>query len=304
MSRVIIAGGSGFLGRSLIDAFRKDGHEVVVLARHPKPVEGARVLVWDAKTAGEWLKELDGAYAIVNLAGEPVAQRWTEDAKRRIVSSRVDSVKAVAVAIQQVPTPPEVWINASAIGYYGDTGDREVDESAPPGAGFLAETCVKWEKAVEESQTLETRKVRLRIGVVLGKDGGALAPLLKLARLFHGGAAGDGRQFMPWIHVEDLARMFVWSAGNNGISGPLNGVAPVPARNAEFMKALRHAVRRPWSPPAPAFAIKLGAKVMGVEPEILLDGFRVVPSVAVKGGFRWEYGDLDQALKNLVAGVN
>lgn len=258
-----------------------------------------RSVAWDGRRIGDWAEELEGAEGVVNLAGAPISQPWSEAAKKEIVLSRVEPTRAIGAAIEESKHPPKVWVNASAIGYYGDTGSFEVSEASPPGEGFLAESCVAWEGAVDEFET-RSRKVKARIGIALGRGGGALEPLVKLTRAFLGGAAGNGRQYMSWIHMQDLTAMFRWLVDFEGVSGPVNVTSPNPVTNAVFMRELRTACRRPWSPPVPEFQIRLGAKFMNTEPELILVSQRVAPQIAEAHDFPFAFPCLRDALRNLV----
>lgn len=292
--RVVIAGGSGFIGHALLQELQED-YEVVILSRSGKPIEGATVETWDGKTLGDWARNLDGAEAVINLAGEPVTLRWTEENKKKILESRTESTAVIGKAVRGCVVPPKVWINGSAVGYYGDTGDREVDETSPAGEGFLAETCLAWERAQEEVETPQTRKVRIRIGFVLGKEGGALPELWKITRRFLGGSQGSGQQWVPWIHISDLAGIFRWVIENE-VSGPVNGVGPSPVRNKELMAEIRRAAHRPWSPPAPAFALNLVGAIIGVQTDVTLVSQRVVSKTLKEGGFEYRFPTLQETI--------
>jgi len=210
----------------------------------------------------------------------------------------VDSVNVIAAAIAQAATPPPVWVQASATGFYGDTGDKACDESAPNGTGSLAEICRAWETAgaVELPQT---RKVVLRIGFVLGPGGGAFPVLARLTKFFLGGAAGNGKQFISWIHLRDLVGIFQTAVEDENYSGTFNAVAPNPVTNAEFMRELRLVLDRPWSPPAPAFAVKLGARLMGSEASLALTSQRCVPKRLAAAGFAFRFTELRPTLEDL-----
>lgn len=256
-------------------------------------------MAWDGRRIGDWAKELVGSSLIVNLSGASINQVWTDTAKQEILLSRVESTRAIGAALAECSEPPPVWINASAIGYYGDTGSFEVSEASPPGQGFLAETCAAWEAAVDEFES-PVRKVKMRTGVVLGRGGGALEQLLRLTRLFLGGSAGSGRQFISWIHLRDLVSLFTWAAAEEAIVGPVNAVSPNPVTNAVFMRELRAAVHRPWSPPAPAALIRLGARLAGTEGDLVLMSQRVFPQIAEAHDFPFAFPTLREALANLV----
>ena len=299
-SRIILAGGSGFIGQALAPVLIARGYEVVVLGRGPNCERGGvQHLQWDGRTRGDWVSALDGAKAVVNLTGKSVNVRHTPENKREILHSRVDSVRALGDAIARCASPPQVFVQASGIGFYGDTGDRTVDESAEAGSDFMAEVCRKWEGALDAPHPTATRTVVLRIGVVLSRDGGALQLLEKLTRLFAGGAVGSGRQFMSWIHVADIVRMFVAAIEQPEIVGPFNATAPEPVTNAEFMRELRRALHRPWSPPVPAPFARLGAWLMGSEGDLALLSYRCLPRRVLEHGFTFHFPTLKAALGDL-----
>jgi uncharacterized protein len=299
--RLVIPGGSGFIGQALATHFVKRGHDVVVLTRNAGArTDGVREVTWNGRSAGPWAKELDGAAAIINLTGKSISSRPTEANHREIISSRVDSVRAVADAIAASDVPAPVWVQASAVGIYGDAGDALCDESAPHGHDFMAEVCVRWEEAFRAALTPATRGVVLRFGVVLGREGGALPMLARLARTGLGGTVGGGHQYISWIHRDDMVAV-IERAITTRMVGPYNASNHVPETNAAFMKRLRKAVHRPWSPPAPAFAVKLGSYVIGVDPSAALHGQRCVPRRLDEEGFTFAHEDLSVALKSLLS---
>ena len=298
--RLVIAGGSGFIGRALAEAFSARGFAVVVLTRSPRQGrDGVLEAAWDGVHPGAWTALLEGVEAIINLTGKNINCPHTPDNLRDITASRVDSVTAIASALGQANLPPCVWVQASAVGIYGDTGDAICDESAPVGSDILAKVCRQWEAAFAAASVPTTRKVTLRIGFVLGRDGGALPVLTKLTRCFLGGAAGSGRQYVSWIHLADLVAMFIAAVENGGLSGTFNAVAPRAATNGEFMRALRQVLHRPWSPPAPEFAVKLGARLLGSEASLALVSQRCVPNRFLANGFEFQFAEIASALREL-----
>ena len=300
MRRIVIAGGSGFIGRALAEKFSARGFEVVVLTRSPRErVDGVREAAWDGEHAGEWMQWLDGADAVINLAGKNINCPHSPENLRGIVTSRVNSVNAIAVAMGSVAKPPRVWVQASATGFYGDTGGVVCDESAPAGHDPLAGVCQQWEAACAAAKAPHTRKVTLRIGFVLGRDGGALPVLSKLTKWFLGGAVGGGRQYISWIHLADLAKMFVAAVENESLSGTFNAVAPNAVTNAEFMRELRRSLHRPWSPPAPVFAVRIGSRLMGSEASLALISQRCAPKKFLAAGFQFQFAELAPALDDL-----
>jgi uncharacterized protein len=256
---------------------------------------GVRLALWKPGQAPP-AEALADADAIVHLAGENVAQRWTADARRRILGSRVEGTRRLVEALAGLPRRPAALVCASAIGYYGDCGDAILDETSAPGAGFLPEVCVAWEREALAAEALGRRVARLRIGVVLDRRGGALARMLPPFRMGAGGRLGDGRQWMSWIHLDDLAGLFRFALENN-LAGPVNAVAPNPARNADFTRTLAGALHRPAFVPVPGFALRL---LFGEMAEVLLGSQRVHPKAAQSAGFRYRFPDLAPALKDLL----
>ena len=302
MRRVIVAGGSGFIGSSLSQALVRSGREVVVLSRTGNAAAGMRGVEWDARTLGPWQRELEGAEAVVNLTGRPIACRWTAENCREIVASRVDSATVLGKAIAACTTPPKTWINASAVGAYGDSGEEErtEDDGVGGAGGFLAEVCRVWEQAADDADTPQTRRVKLRIGFVLARDGGALPVLAKLTRLFLGGQADVGRQYVSWIHIDDLVGLKLWLLDSE-LGGLVNATAPKPVTNKAMMAALRTVLHRPWSPPVPGFLLRGIGKMVGPDADLVLHGQRVIPQRALAGGFKFCRPELDEALAELFA---
>jgi uncharacterized protein (TIGR01777 family) len=298
--RIILAGGSGFIGQSVAGPLLDKGYEVVVLTRSPEKTSGPiRQVRWDGRTVEDWGREVDGAAAIVNLTGKSVNCRPTAANYRQIIDSRVSSVGAVAAAIHAARHKPRVWVQASSLAIYGNPGERICVEETPPGEGPTPEICKQWEAAVADHPTPATRRVILRIGFALGRGGGALGTLEKITRLFLGGHVGSGRQYISWLHMEDLNRIILAAIEREDFSGPYNACAPNPVTNAQFMRQLRHALHRPWSPPAPAWAVRLASIPMGTDPELALTGRRCLPKRLLEQKFAFEYTDLDKALKAL-----
>jgi hypothetical protein len=298
--RIVIAGGSGFLGQALAPALVGKDYEVVVLSRGAsQDLNGIRQLHWDGKTVGEWVDSIDGAQAIINLTGRSVNCRHTSEHRREIMDSRVDSVRVLGEAITRCTRPPQVFVQASSLAIYGDPGDRWCYEDAPEANGFSEEVCKRWEAGLEKVNSPGLRKVVMRIGIVLDADKGALPVLTQLTRFFLGGRVGNGRQYISWVHVADLVRMFVEAIERNELSGVFNATGPNPVTNAEFMRELRRALRRPWSPPVPAWATRVGAFFMRTEPSLALTGRRCRPTRFLESGFHFEFPDLRRALADL-----
>ena len=298
--RIVIAGGSGFIGTALTSAFGERGCEVIVLTRRSRARRDlVREVVWDGEHPGDWMHFLDGADAVINLTGKNINCPHTPENLGEIIASRVNSVNAIAAAIGKVEKPPHAWVQASATGFYGDTGNITCDESAPAGNDALANVCRQWEAACAAADVPQTRKVTLRIGFVLGRAGGALPVLSKLTKCFLGGAAGSGRQYISWIHLADLVQMFVSAVENEKLSGIFNAVAPGAVTNAEFMRKLRRRLDRPWSPPAPVFAVRIGSRLMGSEASLALVSQRCMPKKLLEAGFEFQFPQLRAALENL-----
>lgn len=298
--RIVIAGGSGFIGSALAGEFLRRKYAVTVLTRTPLGrTDGVKEAVWDGRHVGEWISALDGADALINLAGRGINCPHTPKNIREITDSRVNAVNVLGEAFRHIKVVPQTWVQASAVGFYGDTFDQICTESDSRGSGALADICFQWESAFGALKLPRTRKVTLRIGFVLGRDGGALPVLASLTRLFLGGAAGHGRQFISWIHLVDLVRMCVAVIEEDKYDGTFNAVAPAPATNADFMRELRRAFRRPWSPPVPVFAVKFGAKLMGGEPSLALISQRCLPKRFKDAGFKFSFPELAPALRDL-----
>ncbi len=292
--KIVIAGGSGFVGEPLVRRLAARGDEIVVLSRNPSKVHAGRGVAWDGRSAGAWTAEIDAADAVINLAGENIGEgRWTDERKRRLVSSRLDATNAIVNALAKAPAKKRTLINASAVGYYGFESDQEVDESAAKGRGFLADLVERWESAAKPAETL-ARLVILRFGVVLGPDGGALAKMKLPFQLGAGGPVGNGYQWFSWIDREDLLHAIEWALDNDRVRGTYNVTSPNPVRNRDFAKTLGRVMHRPSLLPAPAFALRLAFGQMA--DEALLGGQRVVPRRAVHEGFIFQFADLESAL--------
>ena len=294
---ITISGASGLVGRRLLRVLGSEAHKLHVLGRHAGTnlPNGVKLTVWDPKSLPP-IASLENADAVIHLAGEPVAQRWSAEAKRRIRESRVGSTERLVEAISKLPRPPRCLVCASAVGYYGSRGDEILEEPSPPGSGFLPEVCVAWERAAGKAADLGVRVALIRIGVVLDKRGGALGRLLAPFRAGLGGRLGTGRQWMSWIHAGDLAELFRFVIDGT-LKGAVNGVAPFPVSNAQFTQELSRILKRPALLPVPEFALKMLLGDMG---EILLASQRVVPRAAESAGFRFRFPQLGSALGDLL----
>jgi uncharacterized protein (TIGR01777 family) len=299
--RLVIAGGSGFLGRGLIRHLAGRFQEIVVLTRGPAHTDnGVRFVQWDSRNIGDWVSELDGADAVVNLVGRTVDCRKNAKNKAVILQSRVDSVLSLAKAVALCNAPPPVWIQSATAHIYGDTDDQILDESSPIGTGFAPQVGVAWESALAENVPPSIRKVVLRISFVLGKNGGPLQTLARLARFGLGGTVGNGRQWMSWIHEQDLYRIIERAIDDPSMHGVYVTTAPEPERNQQFMAQLRKAVHRPWSPPAPVPLVHFGSWLLRTDPELALLGRRCVPARLTSDGFDFHFPVLPGALGNLL----
>ena len=291
---MVLAGATGFLGAPLARVLRADGHDVVVLTRQRRAESGAVRWQPDGGT-GEWAAAVDGADAVVNLAGEPIAaRRWTAAQKQRIRQSRVLATRSLVAAIHKATRAPWLLVSGSGIGYYGARGSEIVTEESGPGSDFLAEVSRAWEVEATAAERAGTRVVLVRTGLVLERDGGALKEMIRPFKLFAGGPLGSGRQYMPWIHREDWIALVRFLLHHEGARGAVNAAAPAPVTNEEFTRALGRAMHRPAFLRAPAFALKLALGEMAVP--LLLTGQRAVPARALAMGFAFKYPTLDEAL--------
>jgi hypothetical protein len=295
--RVLVTGGTGFIGQRLCRALAASGHEVTALTRSPSrqpAIAGVAYDRWD----GGWTRAPQGYDAAVNLAGEPlVGKRWTPGQKRRLVESRVDGTRRLVETFGALAARPRVLVSASAVGYYGARDDAPLAEDAAAGTGFLAATCQAWEAAAREAERAGIRVVCARIGVVLGADGGALAKMVPPFRWLLGGPLGDGRQWVSWIHVDDVVALLLWALRTPEVRGALNATAPEPVRMRAFCEALGQALHRPSWAPVPAFALRL---LLGEAADVLLTGQRAVPVRAQQGGYLFRYPELLPALRACV----
>jgi uncharacterized protein len=295
--KIVIAGGSGFIGSHAVPALAKLG-EVVVLSRSPRDVAGARVVVWDPRGEGEWQDEVATAGAVVNLAGENLAEgRWTAARMERLVASRIDPTSALVRAMRAAPDRERVFVSSSAVGVYGDRGDEILEETSAPGDGFVASLCRGWEKAAGSVDDA-ARLVILRFGVVIAHDGGMLEKLLLPFRLGAGGRIGSGRQWLSWIAAADAVRLIVAAVERQELAGVFNATAPRPVTNAEFTRFLARALRRPALVPIPAAALELAFGKMARE--VLLASQRAVPRRAIDEELRIEEEDLGALLEREV----
>jgi uncharacterized protein len=296
--RTLITGATGLVGKHLIGRLE----DIVVLSRNAD--EARRRLgkveahTWNPEAGPAPIEAVRGVEVIFNLLGEPVFEgRWTEEKKRRIRDSRVAGTRNLVSTLAALESRPKVLVSASAVGYYGDRGDEELDERSTPGHGFLAEVCVDWEREAMAAEQLGVRVVCVRIGIVLAPGGGALASMLTPFRLGLGGRLGNGKQWMPWVHIKDVAGVMLLASRNDAIRGPMNAVAPRPVTNLDFTRALAHAVHRPALLPVPRAAIRLA---FGELSDILIASLRVFPRVAEHSGYIFDHPDLAGALDDVM----
>jgi len=278
---VVITGASGFVGRALSERLRAAGHSLTAISLRTQPPPDI----------------FAGCQAVVNLAGEPVAQRWTTAARERIATSRIQGTRSLVTALQQ--HPPAVLVSASAVGYYGSRGDEILNEDSPPASDFLGQVAVGWEREARAAEQFGVRVVTPRIGVVLGPDGGALGQMLLPFRLGAVGRLGTGEQWMSWIALDDLVSLIEFAIANTALSGAVNAVAPNPVTNADFTCALAKALHRPAIFPVPAFALKI---LFGEMSQILLGGQRVIPQAALRAHFQFRFAQLSEALRQSIPG--
>jgi len=296
--KVTVTGATGLIGSALVKALKERGDEVTVLSRNPDRASralGVEAVAWDPMTEPAPSAAINGRDGIVHLAGEPVAQRWTAEAKRAIRASRDVGTANLVAGIAASEPRPAVLVSSSAVGYYGKHGDEIIDESSPAGTDFLAEVCVEWERRARAAEELGLRVVIVRTGVVLDADGGALKTMLAPFKAGVGGPVAGGRQYMPWIHVDDIVGIYLAALDGDGWSGPVNGTAPEPVTNADFSKALGRALGRPAVLPVPAFAIRA---LYGEMAEIVTEGQRAVPARTLEFGYSFAKPELGPALSS------
>jgi uncharacterized protein len=300
--RVTVTGATGRVGGALVRALRARGDEVTVLSRSPgkagQALGGVEAIAWDPGAGPAPAEALAGRDAVVHLAGEDVAQRWTAEAKRRILESRETGTRNLVAGLRAVEPRPRVLVSASAVGWYGARGDEELDERVPAGDDFLARVVTAWEREADRATDLGMRVVTVRTGVVLDKDGGALSKMLPFFKLGVGGPVAGGRQYIPWIHLDDIVGIYLAALDGDDWSGPVNGTAPAPATNQDFSRALGRAIHRPAFAPVPGFAVKA---LYGDMAEVVTQGQRAVPRRALELGYRFRHPDLDEALRSALS---
>ena len=294
---ITLTGATGFIGRRVVDNLLRDGHRLTILSRHARVGENPRYVVCDLTKSAPPPTAFEGAQSVIHLAGEPVAQRWTAEVKERIRSSRVDGTRHLVDAIRKLDRKPEVLISASAIGIYGDRGDEIITEASPPGNGFLEQVSIEWEREADRAQQFGIRVVKPRIGIVLG-HGGAVSKMMPPFRLGLGGKISSGRQWMSWIHIDDMAGLIQFALDHSNVAGPLNATSPHPVRNADFTQTLAAALHRPAIFSVPPFALRV---LYGEMAGVLTGGQKVVPQAALDAGYAFHFAELHAALENVLA---
>lgn len=301
MSKLIIAAGTGFLGKVLVDHFKNKFEEIVILTRgKSKTIDGIKYVNWNAKTFSGWEKELENATVLINLAGKSVDCRYTEKNKKEILLSRIESTKILNKAVLNCKNPPRHWLNSSTATIYRFSLDKEMDETnGEIGNDFSINVALSWEKAFFKTETPNTLKTALRTSIVLGKNGGAFIPLKTLAKIGFGGKQGKGNQFLSWIHEEDFARAVDFILEKELI-GKINIVSPKPVPNVDFMKKLRKAVGFPCGIPINKTLLEIGSFFIRTETELVLKSRNVVPKRLLDNGFEFKFGNIDEAFQDLV----
>jgi len=305
--RIIIAGGSGLIGSALSQDLRKDDHEVFILSRNPlklKPMDdGVKLYAWDGRTQEGWGKLVEGADAVVNLAGANISgegflpARWNKFRKSMILHSRIHAGQAITEAIKAAREKPKVLVQASAIGFYGATNEQYVDENSQGGDDFSAQVCREWEQSTQEVDTIGVRRVIIRTGIVLSAKGGTLPRMLLPIRFFVGGPFGNGRQIMSWIHVHDEIKAIRFLIDNPDTNGVYNLTSPTPVSNAEIGRAMARRLHRPYYLPVPAFAMHIA---FGEVADVVLGNLVVQPKQLLKSGYKFSYPQIEMALADIL----
>jgi uncharacterized protein (TIGR01777 family) len=302
-NKIIIPGGSGFLGQHLADYFMLKGFDVVILSRREErstvSVDGnIHYKKWDGESLDEWADIFENALAVINLTGRSVDCRYTEKNKAEILNSRINSTKIIGTAIKNCENPPKIWLNSSTGTIYRYSEDKEMTErTGEIGEGFSVDVATAWEATFNEIHLSKVRKILMRTSIVIGKNGGAMKPLIQLTKLGLGGFQGNGNQYISWLQVMDFCRIVEWLIQNEAASGVYNVVSPKPVRNKEFMQTLRKILKMPIGLPAMKWMIEIGAFFMRTEPELVLKSRRLVPERLLEEGFEFEYKNIDKALR-------
>ncbi|WP_316796837.1 TIGR01777 family oxidoreductase [Pedobacter agri] len=300
--KIILAGGNGYLGGLLAKHFTNLAEEIIILARKPQPQNGnIKTIVWDGKTEDAWIKELDNADLLVNLCGKNVNCRYSKKNQEEIINSRLVPTKLLGKAIGNLVNPPKLWINITSATIYRHAEDKPQDEyTGEIGYGFSIDVCKAWEASFFENYTPKTRKVALRMGIVLGRSDGAFPRLLNLVKFGLGGKQGDGKQYVNWVHEQDAVHSIEWLLINQEIKGVVNCVAPNAVTNSNLMQTIRKTYGIPFGIPTPAWLLSIGARIIGTETELILKSRWVKPAVLLENGFEFQYGKIEEAVHDIV----
>lgn len=296
--KIVIAGGSGFFGKHLINFFAND-YQIVVFTRGKSEIENEINYVnWDAKSIGDWTNELEGSNALINLTGKSINCRFTETNKKELLSSRINSTQVLLEAIEQLENPPSIWLNASAGAMYKVKNVSNTENDKDYNDDFLADMSLRWEEAFYKNELPNTKRVAMRISLLLGKDGGVFPVWKKITKLFLGGKVGSGKQIVSWMHVKDACRAVEFLI-NNKIEGPVNFSTNHPVSNCDLMKTLRKQLEIPFGFPAPEIGVKLGGMFLQTEPSLLLNSVNFIPERLINEGFKFEYENIKETFDNL-----
>jgi len=296
--KIVVAGGTGFIGSALCERLMEIGYSLVLLSQRPAlphTPSNRQLITWNPPEGGSWEEAVNGADAVINLAGEPIpSKRWTTAQKEKIRASRVNATRALVAAIGKAKIKPEILLNASAIGYYGPRGNEIVGEDTEPGKDFISQVCVDWEREAQKVESYGVRVVKLRTGIVLGKGGGALAKMIPPFKLYIGGPLGTGKQWVSWIHMEDEVGLIIHLLQKGDAAGGVNATAPSPVTMKALCRSMGKVLGRPSWAPVPSFALRL---ILGEMADVVLTGQRVLPVKAQKLGYNFKYTDLTEALR-------
>jgi uncharacterized protein len=301
-NKIVLAGGTGYLGTVLAAYYQEFANEIIILSRRAAVLKGnTRIEIWDGKTEGQWVSSLEGADLLINLCGKNINCRYNEKNRKEIIDSRIIPTTLLGKVISKLSTPPKLWINITAAGIYKHSIDQWQDEeTGEMGDGFFYEVCKQWEDNFFGSDTPATRKIALRMGVVLGRGDGAFPRLLNLVKYGMGGKQGSGDQYISWIHEQDVARCSEWIMQYPELNGAVNCTAPEPVNNRTMMKIIRDAYGIPFGFPAPAWVLEIGAAMIGTETELILKSNRVVPTRLLSSGFKFQFATAEEAIQNLI----
>ncbi|MBC7913318.1 MAG: TIGR01777 family protein [Pyrinomonadaceae bacterium] len=302
-NKIVLAGGNGYLGGVLAEYYRPLTNEVIILSRKNKAANGnIQTVLWDGRTEGEWKKSLDGVDLLINLCGKNVNCRYTEENKAEIINSRIIPTALLGSVIAEMENPPRLWINVTSATIYRHAEDRPQDEETGEiGYGFSIDVCRQWEETFFNTKTPNTRKIALRMGIVLGRKDAAFPRLLNLVKCGLGGKQGDGQQYVAWVHEQDAAKCTEWLMNHEELNGVVNCTAPEPVKNAQLMGIIRNAYGVPFGLPAPVWLLEIGAKVIGTETELILKSRWVLPKRLLDSGYPFLFSKAEHAVKDLLS---